>query len=197
MCQLLESISLREGAIERLHYHQQRMDKACANLFNKRAPYIGNILQEIPLPSTGHHKIRVLYSENQIATEIVSWKMPVINSLRVVFSDQISYGYKYSDRSVIDSLFEQRGHCDDILIIKNGQVSDTSYCNIILFDGRKWVTPLQPLLKGTVRQYLLDQSLLTEDDISFTDLYRYKKVKLINAMMGFDGPEIPLENITV
>lgn len=197
MCQLLESISLKEGTIERLHYHQERMDRTFYSLFNKRAPFIGEILKNTLLPSSGHHKIRIIYSKNEIITEIAPWKMPDINSLRIVFSNKILYDYKYSDRSALASLFDQRQYCDDILIIKNGQVTDTSYCNVMLFDGKKWVTPMQPLLKGTVRQCLLDQCLITEDDISFTALNRYKKIKLINAMMGVDGPEISIENIIV
>lgn len=167
------------------------------NLFGKRAPYIGDILEKTNLPSYGHYKIRILYTEDEFVTETVQWTMPNINSLRIVFSDTITYEYKYSNRTAIATLFEQREYCNDILIIKNGQVCDTSYCNVMLFDGKKWVTPMQPLLKGTVRQYLLDQCLITEDDISFTELFRYKKIKLINAMMGVDGPEIPIENIIV
>ena len=50
-----------------------------------------------------------------------------------------------------------RGACDEILIIKDGHITDTSISNIVfrLPDGW-WLTPFTPLLKGIMRTYLLE-----------------------------------------
>lgn len=64
-----------------------------------------------------------------------------------------------------------------------GLLTDTSYSNIALFDGCHWVTPRQPLLRGTMRQSLLDDGVLTEQDIKAEDWNRYRQVSLVNAMM--------------
>ncbi|MFW5535892.1 MAG: aminotransferase class IV [Prevotella sp.] len=53
-----------------------------------------------------------------------------------------------------------------------------------LFDGNRWVTPAHPLLKGTMRQSLIDKGLLKEKDIMAEDFPKYLEVRLINAMMS-------------
>ena len=62
----------------------------------------------------------------------------------------------------LNSLFQIRQDKDDILIVKNGLLTDTSIANIALYDGNDWYTPLHPLLKGTKRAELLDKGVLKE-----------------------------------
>ena len=50
-------------------------------------------------------------------------------------------------------------------------------------NGSQWVTPRQPLLRGTMRQSLLDAGALVEMDIKAEDWDHYRQVSLINAMM--------------
>jgi hypothetical protein len=44
----------------------------------------------------------------------------------------------------------QRGNADEIIIVRNGLLSDTSYSNIALFDGTMWVTPKTHLSTDTL-----------------------------------------------
>lgn len=195
MCLLLESISLRDGVVERLPYHQQRMDDAIQQLHQLAAPRLWPELNKLDLSVSGHHKIRVSYDKTIHSIEVIPYHKKQIHSLQVLFSDTIDYSHKYVQREELDKLYQQRGIADDILIIKNGLVTDTYYCNILFHDGREWVTPLQPLLKGTMRQFLINTGAIRTTDISVTDLYHFKKAKLINALFGFMGPEIEIENI--
>jgi 4-amino-4-deoxychorismate lyase len=92
---------------------------------------------------------------------------------------------------------EMRGDCDDILIVKRGMVTDSSYSNVV-FRGSygNWVTPATYLLPGTRRASLIQQGLISETDISINDITKYTELKLINAMMGLDDTEgIPVKNI--
>ena len=89
------------------------------------------------------------------------------------------------DRKEIDKLFEKRGKADDILIVKNGFITDTSIANIAFFDGKKWFTPKTCLLRGTTRERLLKEKKIFEKDIRVEDIKRYKKIALLNAMIGF------------
>ena len=67
---------------------------------------------------------------------------------------------------------------------------------IALFDGTCWFTPASPLLKGTKREYYLDNKMIFKCDIAPADLSKYKKMRLINAMLDLDdGVDIPIENI--
>jgi len=65
----------------------------------------------------------------------------------------------------------------------------------VFYDGLRWITPAQPLLKGTMRQQLLDAGVIHEDAIRAAQIPLFKKVRLINALLGFDGPELSVSEI--
>jgi 4-amino-4-deoxychorismate lyase len=121
-----------------------------------------------------------------------------VSTLKLVRSDTIDYASKYADRSELERLFAQRGTCDDILISKQGFVSDTFYANSAFWDGQNWYTPDTPLLAGTMRAFLLDQGQLREARIRQADLGKYMKVRLINAMNTLqEGAEIPMDRVII
>ena len=66
--------------------------------------------------------------------------MREIRSLKVVVDDRIDYSFKSADRSSLNRLTAQKGDCDEIIIVKNGLVTDTSFTNIAVFDGEQWLT---------------------------------------------------------
>ena len=109
--------------------------------------------------------------------------------------DRIDYSFKSADRSSLNRLTAQKGDCDEIIIVKNGLVTDTSFTNIAVFDGEQWLTPRHPLLMGTKRACLLEKRILKEADISVEALMRAQKVSLINAMIDLGEREIALENV--
>ena len=112
--------------------------------------------------------------------------------------NHISYGYKYLNRSELEALYKLRGSCDDILIVKEGCLSDSYYANIAFWDGRDWFTPDTPLLPGTMRAALLDQGLLQVARIVPGDMKNFQKIRLINAMNDLnEGSEIPMDKITM
>ena len=77
----------------------------------------------------------------------------------MIENNKICYSLKLTDRSQINRLLKQKGNYDDILIVKNGFITDTSISNIIFYNGSKWITPAAPLLKGTCRDKLLKEGL--------------------------------------
>jgi len=107
----------------------------------------------------------------------------------LVEDNAIEYNLKYSDRTKLNLLFDKREECDDILIIKNKYVTDTLYCNIVFFDGEKWITPSHPLLKGTARERLLTQKTIFQEPVTIEHLQNFTHFKLINAMRDFDVVE--------
>ena len=91
--------------------------------------------------------------------------------------------YKSVDRSTLNELKKQQGDCDEILIIRDNHLTDTSYTNVALYDGQQWFTPSTPLLPGTMRQSLLDKGILQEREILVSDIPQYQQISLFNAMM--------------
>ncbi|HEY8936446.1 MAG TPA: aminotransferase class IV, partial [Cyclobacteriaceae bacterium] len=127
--------------------------------------------------------------------EFIPYQPKSIRSLRIVEHDRINYEFKYADRRTIDRLFELRKGCDDIIIIKRGLVTDSSFSNIVFKKGKHWYTPWSALLKGTMRQSLLEDGIIEEEEIRKEDLKDFESFKLINAMLGFDGPEVNISQI--
>ncbi len=196
MSLLLESIKLLDGNYCNLFYHEQRMNRSMKELCGQQEFFeLETFLSHIDAPSTGLYKCRIVYDENSREVEFLPYEPKPISTIRVVEHDRINYDFKYQDRKTINKLFELRKDCDDVLIVKRGYVTDTSYCNIVFRKGRRWLTPWSALLKGTQRQKLLERNLIFEEDIRVEDIASFDSFKLINAMLEFDGPEIPVSNI--
>ncbi|MEZ5011716.1 MAG: aminotransferase class IV [Bacteroidales bacterium] len=115
----------------------------------------------------------------------------------MVEAGDLEYGFKFIDRTGIDKLYDQRHECDDILMVKNGMVTDTSYANIVVRgNDRKWYTPSSYLLPGTKRAYLLDMGIITEREITPASLRKYRELRLINSMLDINDTEsIPIKTI--
>lgn len=182
-----------------LEYHQQRLNRAMAERFPEAASI--NLSSAISIPeycSSGLFKVRVLYGPQLEKVEIESYHFRTIQSLKVVHHESIDYHLKYTDRQILQQLFAQRGDCDDIIIVKEGLVTDAFAANLIFFNGAKWITPNSPLLKGTQRQALLDQGLISEQTIREDDIRTFFKVGLINALVSLeDMPVIGVEKIRI
>ena len=88
-----------------------------------------------------------------------------------------------------------KGDCDEIIIVKNGLVPDTSFTNIAVNDGDVWLTPKQPLLMGTKRAQLLGEGKLREADITLEQLMKDEKKSLIKARNELGEREIAKSTI--
>jgi len=196
MYRLLETIKIENNNIFNIEYHNLRLNKARKELFGLENSI--NLLDFIQIPQNmaGIIKCRVLYSQEIEKVEYESYKKRNIQSLKTVYCDDISYNYKFEDRTQLNELLKQKGNCDEILIIKHRRITDTSFTNIIFFDGKKWFTPASPLLKGTKREKLITESKVIPQEIYLGDLKFFKKAMLINAMLDMEnGTEIKIENI--
>lgn len=186
MYPIVESICIVNKQFRHLVLHNQRFIEACRNHFGKDAGKTPEQIVKIPQNiDNGRYKCRLTYDGNQFDYTIEPYVQRKIESLKIVHSNSIEYSIKTTMRNQLDKLFKQREGCDDIVIIKNGFVSDAWAANLILFDGEKWVTPSTPLLKGIQRQYLLTSGQICEHLIREKDLKKFKKIKLINAMTDF------------
>ncbi|HEY9005937.1 aminotransferase class IV [Ohtaekwangia sp.] len=196
MSLLIESIKLLDGKYYNLSHHEQRMNRSLKYLCGTH-DYIDleEFLSNIDKPEQGLFKCRIVYDDVAREVEFLPYEYKKISSLRIVEHDRINYEFKYTDRKLINRLFDLRKDCDDILIVKRGFVTDSSYSNIVFRKNKHWVTPWSALLKGTQRQKLLEQNIIEEDDIRIEDIRSFESFKLINAMFEFDGEEIDVSNI--
>lgn len=190
----LETICIENGKIRNLPWHQVRMKATRRMLFQSEEPIE---LSEIIHPESylEKTKCRVVYADKVQSIDYQSYQIRPVTSLRLIEACGLSYFYKSTDRSSLNKLFDQRGDADDILIIRNGLLTDTSIANIALWNGKNWHTPKTPLLEGTQRASLLERGILQPKDISVNDLSHYRDLALFNAMIPLGDLIVHVENI--
>ncbi|WP_291490151.1 aminotransferase class IV family protein [Desulfurella sp.] len=196
MFPLFETIKILDGKIYNLSFHQKRLEFSFETYFYKKATFLLSDIISIPNEfSKGLVKLRFLYSEKNYKVEFFHYRPRKISTLKVVENNEINYSLKFTNRSQINDLLRQQGFCDDILIIKNGFITDTSIANIVFYNGKEWITPTTPLLMGTCRAKLLKENKIKEEVIKITDLHKFKAFCLINALNCSNLSPIPITNV--
>lgn len=199
MCPFVESLKLKNGKIQNLDYHTERLNRSRKEWYPEAEAI--KLESQLIIPEkyqSGLFKVRVLYGRTIEKIEFEPYIFRTVKSLKVVYHECIDYHLKFTDRQILQELYAQRGDCDDIIIIKNGFVTDSFAANLLFFDGDKWYTPTTPLLKGTKRQFLLDRGFIAEKEIREEDIKTYQNVGLINAMVDPDEmPVVSIEQISV
>lgn len=191
----IESLKVVGGEFMNIELHQQRIDIS-SKIFsiNKKI-----VLKDINIPKSNNdlvQKCRILYSNDDLIISFSEYKQRKIESLKLVFDDSIDYSFKFEDRQRLKQLYDKREDCSDIIIVKNGHLTDTSFSNIILFDGENYFTPNSFLLNGTMRQKLLSDKRIIEKEIKYDEISNYNRIILINALNPIeDNLSIKIENI--
>jgi 4-amino-4-deoxychorismate lyase len=198
MCRLLETIKIKDRRVFALDRHNDRANRSRRALFGSRDSLdLGLSLDAAQIiPPGGLVRCRVLFAEQVERVEYHPYRLPVISSLLIVHADDIDYRYKFEDRRALSELFSRRGAADEILIVRDGLVTDTSISNVVCFDGERYVTPARPLLDGTKRAALLESGAVSPADISIDDLGKYMKVLLVNSLIDLeDDVSVPVSAI--
>jgi 4-amino-4-deoxychorismate lyase len=189
---LVESIRVCDAVFERLDLHLDRMNRSRGESFGL-AP-LERLELPVP-PPDGLYKCRVLYDSEIRSVEFVPYVPRTIRSLRLINDDSISYSYKFEDRSGLERLFVLRDGCDDIIIVKNGLLTDAYSANIVLEKDGRFFTPADPLLAGTRRAALLRDHRIIEQEISPRDIANYRLIHLVNAMLDLGECVVPVEAV--
>lgn len=192
MCRFIETIRIEHGQACNLPLHNQRLNSTLAQngICLSEPLRLENYIH--PSVYQKRTKCHVDYTKGVERVVCTEYHPRRVKSLRLIEADRLDYRFKYADRRALDALFDNRGEADDVLIIRNNRLTDTTIANIALFDGNCWVTPLHPLLEGTKRRLLLEQGLLVERDIPACDIFSYRRICTLNAMLDFHEMEFEL-----
>lgn len=177
----LETIRAFDGKVYNLSYHQKRYESVL-----EHSSSVKKLIDYLHPPKKGLYRCRLLYNNEDISVSYHEYKKKEIKSLKIIYDESIQYAKKSSNREDLDRLFNLREECDDILIVKNGLITDTSIANIAFFKDDTWYTPTSALLFGTTRQRFLDERRIVACDIKVEELQNFSKVALLNAMIDFD-----------
>ncbi|MCK4920061.1 MAG: aminotransferase class IV [Bacteroidales bacterium] len=197
MSRFIETIKINKGEALNIERHNFRMNQTRHHFFDDVSDLdLINYVADIPnLPGDKTLRCTFSYSKEIVNYKLVEYKIPHIKSLKIVADNTVDYSYKYTDRSKLNTLFEKRKNCDDIIIMKRGFFTDSLFANLVFYDGSKYFTPANPLLKGTKRSRLIDEGILFEEEIGVDDLVLFKFCGLINAMLDLEDCRIDIRNI--
>lgn len=185
MYPLFETLCIENGKIQNIDLHQARYERSLREYYGKSAVKIFNLFSLIQLPEPLQNRLvrcRIDYNAETTQLQYFEYHKKIYRTFQPIICDDIKYGLKYSDRSLINTLFARRDVSDEIIIIKNGKATDCSIGNLIFRQGKKWYTPDTPLLRGTQREKLLQEGKIQEITIYQEDIVNFDEIKIINAM---------------
>ncbi|HHH72554.1 MAG TPA: hypothetical protein ENL04_01845 [Sulfuricurvum sp.] len=178
----LETILVDEGKTPFLKWHQQRLERT---LRRHNLPVSYDLQERLTPPGSGRWRCRVVYDEHTLHIEYLPYTPRTIASLRLVEDNTIVYMDKTTERGVLNALFALRGTADDVLLVQNGLLTDTTTANVACFIDGKWLTPKRPLLEGTARARFLAEGKLLKADITPDAALSAERIAVMNALSGF------------
>jgi 4-amino-4-deoxychorismate lyase len=179
----LETICIQNSIACNLPRHVARM-RETASHFGFVAPNLPKLETLIPkeLKESVKVKCRIVYHTKIEEISFEKYAPKVVKSLKLVEASP-DYSFKFSDRTALNALLPQKGNCDEILIVRNGYITDTSYSNVVFRRGSDFFTPDTYILNGTKRQQLLREGTIREKRITPENLNKFDEIFLVNAML--------------
>lgn len=198
MSRFLETIRCANGVLENLGWHEARLNRTRRAIFGATDEW--DLGSRVPVPSgLDSHRVyrcRLIYGQEIELVEFIPYEKRPVRALHLVPADHLDYAFKYADRAALDGLRAYLPADEEVLLLKAGLLTDTTYANVALFDGATWYTPAQPLLEGTQRARLLAEGVLIRERLVADDLRYFQKIRLFNAMLPWgEGPELPIESV--
>ncbi len=188
---LLETIHLKNGQWQNIDYHNQRFNETRKAIFsNLESKDLRDLIEISEEYKSGDFRCRMIYEDEIQSISFVKYTEKEIKKLRLIDIKNWDYDYKYADRSFLNKLLAENSDVDEVIMTKNGFITDCTIANLAFYDGINWFTPSTPLLKGTKRQQLLDKQMITEREIRVEDISLYEGVCLINCFRNLE-----LENL--
>ncbi len=178
MYRFFETIQYRDGVFYNLDSHQKRIARTFANFYTNDTPH--DLQSLLRFDGEGLFRCRFSYDAKGYAIEYLPYRLRTIERFYIVDSD-LHYSFKYTDRDALNNLKKGLGENEEVLIFKDGLLSDTTFSNVAILINDEWLTPKKPLLEGC----MLSTLDIKRADISREMVFRSQKIALINSMLGF------------
>jgi 4-amino-4-deoxychorismate lyase len=197
MCRLFETILIRDGKAPLLPWHQARFDRSRRMLFGlSKQIRLESLIRENLPSGDGLWRCRVDYGKDILGIRFVPHHPLRIKTLSLVEDDSMEYPHKFADRQQLEKL-KGKASTDEIIIVKQGLVTDASIANLVFWKGGIAYTPDTPLLAGTRREMLLAGGCIRIRRIRMQDIAGYDGISLINALRPLDAAYIiPIKNVS-
>lgn len=158
-----------------------------------------DLRQHIQIPNqylVGLVKCRIIYDYDILSVSFSSYTIRDIESIAIAQADETSYPYKYHERSNLSAIRDQYRDFDEVIMVRDGLLTDAYYYNIVLKIDGDYLTPRLPLLKGIMRAKLIANQRVIPKDLTLEDLKVSDKIYLVNALTNLGQITLTPSNIT-
>jgi 4-amino-4-deoxychorismate lyase len=196
MSQFIESIKVEDQKIFLLEFHQKRINQTFSHFGKEGSIDLKKIYDHLEHDEDGLFKLRLVYDlDKKVRTQMIPYAIPEIVDFRLVENNSFDYSFKFEDRKEIDKM-KMKAKAEEIIIVKNNHITDTSFSNLLFLKGKDWFTPSTYLLNGVQRQHLLKQKKIKEAEITLQNIKQFSHFQLINALNDFDDMFVyPIDRI--
>jgi 4-amino-4-deoxychorismate lyase len=196
MFQFIESIKVEDQEIFLLEFHQKRVEQTFAHFGKEGSLDLAKIYKHLEHDEDGLFKLRIVYDlDKKIRTQMIPYAIPEIQDFQSIENNTYDYSFKFEDRKELEKM-KMKSRAEEIIIIKNNHITDTSYSNLLFLKGKDWYTPSTYLLNGVQRQHLLKTKKIKETEINIQNIKQFSHFQLINAMNDFSENFIyPIDKI--
>lgn len=196
MSQFIESIKVEDQEIFLLELHQKRVDQTFYHFGKEGSIDLAKIFKSLQHDEDGLFKLRIAYDlDKKIRTQMIPYAIPEINDFQLVENNSFDYSFKFEDRKELDKM-KMKAKAEEIIIVKNNHITDTSFSNLLFLKGKDWFTPDSYLLNGVQRQNLLKHKKIKETEITLQNIKQFSHFQIINALNDFDDMFIyPIDRI--
>ncbi len=196
MFRFIESVKVEDQKIFLMEYHQKRVNDTFKHFKKENPPDLLKISRELQLYGNGLFKFRVVYDlDGNYTGEIQAYTAPNFIDFQLIDATDFKYNFKYENRQFLNEL-KSKAITDEIIIVQNENITDTSFSNLIFLKNEKWFTPSTFLLNGVQRQFLLKKKIIKETPITVQNLKTFSHFRMINALNDMNSGAIyPIEKI--
>ena len=196
MSRFIESIKIEDQKAFLLDLHQKRVNQTFAHFGKEGSIDLAKIFKNLEHDEDGLYKLRIVYDlDKKFTTQLIPYAIPEIENFQLVENNSYDYSFKFEDRKEFERM-KTKAKTEEIIVVKNNHITDTSYTNILFLKGKEWFTPTTYLLNGVMRQHLLHEKKIKETEITLQNIKKFSHFQLINAMNDFDDMFIyPIERI--
>lgn len=196
MSQFIESIKVEDQEIFLLEFHQKRINQTFSHFGKEGSIDLKKIYEKLEHDEDGLFKLRLVYDlDKKIRTQMIPYAIPEIADFQLVENNSFDYSFKFEDRKELDKM-KMKAKTEEIIIVKNNHITDTSFSNLLFLKGKDWFTPSTYLLNGVQRQNLLKQKKIKETEITLQNIKQFSHFQLINALNDFDDMFVyPIDRI--
>ena len=181
----IESISVIDGKVQNIGFHQERVNEVFYYNFSEKSAW--NLSEILPNNfEKGWLRLRFIYDEKNYKFEIFPYSKKIIKKIKLVEIEDYEYPFKFEDRRFLVELLEHYPEADEVIMVKNNLLTDSTIGNIALEKNGNWYTPTRPLLNGTKRRKLLKENKLIEREIKKEEIQEFDKIAIINAFLDLE-----------